>query len=80
MARSPGMRRRRAAWRFHNVVDIIAPKSEAVLIEAREEIVAVAPQQEAVVVESRTEMAIIAPPAGSGRHRSRTAGAGRTER
>jgi hypothetical protein len=43
------------------MTDIIAPISEAVLIEAREETTAIVPQSEAIVVEARTEAAIIAP-------------------
>lgn len=43
------------------MTEIIAPKPEAVLIEAREEVAVVAPQETAVVVEVRAEAAIIAP-------------------
>jgi hypothetical protein len=43
------------------MTEIIAPISEAVLVESREEVVVVAPQEIAVVVEVRTEAAIITP-------------------
>jgi len=43
------------------MTEIIAPISEAVLIEAREETTVIVPQQEAIVVEARTEVAIITP-------------------
>ena len=43
------------------MTDIIAPILEAVLIEAREEVVTIATQKEAICVEVRTEAAIIAP-------------------
>ena len=43
------------------MTEIIAPKSEAVLIEAREETTVIVPQPEAIVVETRTEAAIITP-------------------
>ena len=43
------------------MTEIIAPKTEAVLIEAREEVAVVAPQEIAVTVEVRTEAAIITP-------------------
>ena len=43
------------------MTEIIAPKIEAVLIEAREEVIAVTTQKEAVCVEVRAEAAIITP-------------------
>ena len=43
------------------MTDIIAPISEAVLIEVREEVAVVVPQGQAVVVEARTEAAIVVP-------------------
>jgi hypothetical protein len=43
------------------MTEIIAPKTEAVLIEAREEIAVISPQQEAIVVEVRSVSAVITP-------------------
>jgi hypothetical protein len=43
------------------MTEIVAHISEAVLIEAREEVAVVAPQETAVVVEVRAEAAIIVP-------------------
>ena len=43
------------------MTEIIAPISEAVLIEAREEVAVISPQQEAIVVEVRSVSAVITP-------------------
>lgn len=47
------------------MTEIITPISEAVLIEAREEVAVVVPQETAVVVEVRAEVAIITPQPGA---------------